>query len=505
MLSLDLLVQNVRLVRPHETNIPVVDLGILDGKFVSIEPKQDPKTAKQVVDGKGMMAFPGLVDAHQHVGIYQTFQDDAKSESMASVSGGVTSGITYFRTGQYYLNKGGPYKDFMPELLNKSEGRFYCDYAYHIAPIRREHRKELELLADDFGVTSFKIFMFYGTHGLHGKSDSQRDFLMIEEDHKYDFAHFEFIMRELTKLSEKRPDLAKDLSLSLHCELADILSAYTQMVQEEGKLTGLHAYSASRPQHSEGLAIFIASYLADETAFPRINLLHLTSEKAMRAALQMQQVFPHIDFKREVTIGHLLLDVDSPAGCLAKVNPPIRPRADVEFLWKCLLEGKIDWVVSDHACCSGEAKVDRNNPDDIWKAKSGFGGTEWLLSGLFSEGTSRGLSANRVAELVSANPAKRFALHSKGDIAPGKDADFVLFDPECSFVVRAADSPSAQGYTPFEGQTLKGKVDRTWLRGMLVYEDGKVQGEPRGNYLHRPCGSEKGGDSSSSAKKQRVA
>ncbi len=107
------------------------------------------------------------------------------------------------------------------------------------------------------------------------------------------------------------------------------MRAYTEIVEREGTLSGLHAYSASRPPHSEGLAIFIASYLANETDCVNINLLHLTSRKAVDAAMLMQAAFPHINFKREVTIGHLLLDVDSPAAWRAKVNPPIRPRADV--------------------------------------------------------------------------------------------------------------------------------------------------------------------------------
>ena len=68
-------------------------------------------------------------------------------------------------------------------------------------------------------------------------------------------------------------------------------------------------------------------------------------------------MFPHIDFRREVTIGHLMLDTTRKAAVLAKVNPPIRPREDVEFLWEMLLEGKVDWVVSDHACCRHEIKV----------------------------------------------------------------------------------------------------------------------------------------------------
>src|SRR5690606_16724011 len=97
------------------------------------------------------------------------------------------------------------------------------------------------------------------------------------------------------------PEHAEHVSVSLHCELAEILDAYTRIVEREGKLTGLPAYSASRPPHSEGLAVCIAAYLAHETECANINLLHLSSKKAMQAALLMEQTFPHIRFRREVT------------------------------------------------------------------------------------------------------------------------------------------------------------------------------------------------------------
>jgi allantoinase len=77
-------------------------------------------------------------------------------------------------------------------------------------------------------------------------------------------------------------------------------------------------------------------------------------------------------------------------------------------------------------------------------------------------------------------------LFSKGDIAPGYDADIVLLDPNVSFTVRAAESESEQGYSPFEGQELAGRVKSTFLRGTLVYHQGNVVGAPRGRYLHRP-------------------
>jgi allantoinase len=480
-----LLIKNVRVVRPGETAPREADIAVRDGKFVRIAPNLGAD-ANTVYDGKGRLAFPGVVDAHMHTGIYAPLAEDAVSESRAAAQGGVTSSLNYFRSGQYYLNQGGPYRDFFPEVLRLSEGRFHVDYGYHLAPMDSTHIREIPELIERHGVASFKIFMFYGSHGLHGRSDSQRDFLMIGPEERYDYAHFEFIMRGVQAARERFPEKASQISLSLHCETAEIMTAYTKRVETEGKLQGLPAYHAARPAHSEGLAVFIASYLANETALPTINLLHLSSRKALEAALKMQEVFPHIDFRREVTIGHLVLDVNSKAGVLAKVNPPIRPREDVEYLWQRLLAGKVDWVVSDHACCRHETKAAKNALGNIWLAKSGFGGTEYLLPALVSEGTKRGLSPNRVAELTSRNPAQRFGLNSKGDIAEGKDADLVLVDPRESWTIRASDSASTQGYTPFEGIELSARVKATFLRGELVCENGNVAGKPRGRYLHRP-------------------
>ncbi|MEJ5224794.1 MAG: dihydroorotase family protein, partial [Anaerolineales bacterium] len=251
MPSFDLLIKNVRVVRPNHTRIETADIGIRDGKFARIAAHIEANEAAEIYDGRGLLAFPGLVDAHMHVGIYQPLAQDAVTESKAAAMGGVTSALTYFRTGEYYLNKSGPYRDFYPEVLDISRGRYWVDYAYHLAPINRGHIAEMPSLLDEHGVSSFKIFMFYGGHGLHGRSDKQHNFLMLGEDERYDFAHFEFIMRQLTEMLESRPAQAPYISLSLHCEIADILNAYTAMVEREGKLKGLPAYHAARPPHSE--------------------------------------------------------------------------------------------------------------------------------------------------------------------------------------------------------------------------------------------------------------
>jgi allantoinase len=486
--ALDLVIKNVRAVRPGRPSVETLDLGLKDGRFARVEPSIPAGDARRVYDGRGRLAFPGVVDAHTHAGIYAPLAEDALSESRAAVSGGVTTMLTYFRTGQYYLNRGGPYAEFFPEVLTISEGRYHCDYAYHLAPIAASHVDEMEALATTHGVPSFKIFMFYGGYGLHGQAgdDEQRRFLMVGPDDHYDLAHFEFIMRAAARIRARHPALAPYVSVSLHCEMADILNAYTRLVQRDASLQGLRAYSAARPPHAEGLAVCVAAYLAHETECVNVNLLHLSSRKALEAALAMARTFPHVDFRREVTVGHLLLDVDAPAGAYAKVNPPIRPRDDVEFLWRAVLHGDVDWIVSDHACCAEEMKGAGRGRGDIWLAKSGFGGTEYLLAGLFSEGRRRGLPLHRIAELVAFNPARRYGLLTKGDIAVGLDADLALLDPDRRITVRAAGSPSGQGYTPFEGQELTGQVTATFLRGELAYEDGRIVGAPRGRYQRRP-------------------
>jgi hypothetical protein len=140
------------------------------------------------------------------------------------------------------MQKGGPYKEVYPEVLEISKGRFFVDYAYHLAPLDRTHIGEIDSLINDFGVTSFKIFMFYGGYGLHGASSSQHEFLMIGKDEKYDIAHFEFVMRGVQRAMQRYPEKKDSISLSLHCELADILNAYTRMVEGGAKVTDLDTY-----------------------------------------------------------------------------------------------------------------------------------------------------------------------------------------------------------------------------------------------------------------------
>ena len=221
----DLIIKNVNIVRPKQQGIFKADIAISNQKIINVAVDIPIIEGKKIYDGKNQLAFPGLIDAHMHTGIYNALAEDAVSESKAAAMGGVTTSLNYIRTGKYYLNKSGPYATFFPEVLEISKERFFVDYAYHIAPIQYSHIDEIEMLIEKYGVTSFKIFMFYGSYGLHGTSNTQKDFLMTPDDEYYDYAHFEFIMRGIKKAMERFPKKAESINLGLHCETAEIMRA----------------------------------------------------------------------------------------------------------------------------------------------------------------------------------------------------------------------------------------------------------------------------------------
>jgi allantoinase len=482
----DLIIRNVRLVRPNQDTIETTDIAIRDGKFARIGPDLDPAMAETTVDGGGLLAFPGATDAHMHVGIYRDLAQDARSESRAAAQGGVTTAMTYIRTGSYYLNMGGSWRDFWPEVLRRSAGNYYVDYAYHVSPIESSQLAEMDYLVTEAGAPNFgEVFMFYGSHGLHGRSESQRQWLMLPDDDQYDLAHFDQICRHAAALQRRYPALAPLIQVSFHCETPELLRAGEKRTREAGEVTGLAAWHTARPAHSEALAIAMVGAMAHAAGLQQVNILHITSRAAMEAALTARAAWPEVQFGLEVAAAHLLLDITADCGVWGKVNPPLRTPEDREYLWEKVLDGTVEWIITDHAACPQEMKVSADDPDNIWPARAGFGGTEYLLPAIFSEGTRRGLSPNRVAELLCLNPARRFGLPHKGDVAPGYDADLVLLDPEAQWTIDSADSLSAQEYTPFAGLSVTGQVRQTFVRGNLVYDHGRIVGQPLGEYQKR--------------------
>lgn len=477
---LDLVIKDGRVVFPGKT-VCNADVGIKDGKIAKLGASLDGEPADKVISARGKVVFPGLLDSHFHIGIYRPLDMDAKSESSSAVAGGVTTILSYFRSGRNYLNTSAPYESLFAEVLDLSSHNFFCDYGYHLAPITRKHVEEIPRLISKFGVSSFKYYMFYKGLTLKGESAKgsvEKEYLL--SDDPYDLGHLYGMMQAIAKASRRQ----RGVRLGVHAEDAELIRVHAERVKHDypaNGMTPLEAYSAARPPMAERIAILEAVELASQTGCP-ITILHVSSELALSTIRESRLSHPWMDLAAETTVHHLGLTTRS-SGVEGKVNPPLRTLSDRASLWRGVAQGEIRTVVSDHAALTRKQKG-----QDIWAAESGFGGTELILPVIITEGYRKmGIPLEQLASVVSMNPARYYGLlPRKGDIAVGCDADLALADLSAHKVVEHSSLHSAQDFSPFDGLTLYGWAETTLVRGKVVYEDGQVVGKPAGEYLKRP-------------------
>ena len=311
-----------------------VDLGLRDGRVAAIAEEIPAADADESVDARGLVVLPGAVDPHFHLGIYRNMREDTVSETLSSLVGGVTSVITYFRTGHHYLDRSGPYEEVFPEALAAVAGASRVDFGFHLAPMLREHVREIPGLVARHGVTSFKYYMFYKGMDLAGAS---RDAAAYTLSDVYDLGHLYEIMEAAAAADRATPGAR--VSVSVHAEQPELIRLFMERVQADGVLTGLEAYSAGRPPLTERLAIAEAGVLAEATGAP-IQFLHLSSGDALEAALEVRRALAGRDVRLETTLHHLALSYESYRDQRGKVNPPIRSEADRERLWQGILRGE---------------------------------------------------------------------------------------------------------------------------------------------------------------------
>ena len=222
MSAYDLLIKGGQVAIPY-VGTRKLDIGIRGRKNCGHRygpgRKRMPKNSG---DASGRCVFPGAIDSHFHIGIYRPFADDATSESTSAASGGVTTILSYFRTGRDYLNKIGPFKEILPELVEISEKSFLTDFGYHIACMTDEHIDEIEWLVTEGGVSTLKYYMFYKLLTLAGATPEAKNYLMI--DNAVDFGYLYRFMKEVARVNQDLRKYGK-ISLSVHCENPEIIQA----------------------------------------------------------------------------------------------------------------------------------------------------------------------------------------------------------------------------------------------------------------------------------------
>jgi dihydropyrimidinase len=415
----------------------------------------------EIIDASGKYVFPGFIDPHVHVYLpfMSTFAKDThETASKAALVGGTTTFIEMCCPSRM---------DDAMEGYNlwksKAEGNSACDYTFHMSVTKFDEKTEQQLrqiVAD--GITSLKIFLSY------------KNFFGVTDEEMY-----------------KTLMLARELGVivTAHCENAELVSQLQQTLLKAGK-TGPEWHEASRPVsvEAEGTKRF-ATFL--ETTGTRGYVVHLSCEAALKEAMAAKA--KGIDISIESVIPHFIMDktfAERPnhEGAKFVMSPPLREKSNQKVLWDALAQGFIDTVGTDH--CPFDIEQKAMGVGDFTKIPNGMPAIEDRVNLLYTYGVSRGnLDIHRFVDAASTRVARLFGLDSKGDIAIGKDADLVIYDPSYRGTISAKTQLMNNDYNPCEGMEIDGKPSVVTVRGKVAVKDGKFVGEVgRGKLLRRESG-----------------
>ncbi|MDQ2888747.1 MAG: allantoinase [Chloroflexota bacterium] len=443
----DLVVRNGTLVTTE--SVARSDLAIADGRVAALG-LDLAGTGREEIDAEGMHIFPGVIDAHVH------FNEPGRAHwegfatgTRALAAGGTT---TFF---DMPLNSSPPTLDAASFDLKcrAAQATVLVDFALWggIVPGNRERLDELA----ERGVIGFKAFM---------SNSGIEDFAAVDDVTLYEG------MQSAARLGR---------IVALHAESEQITSILTRRAQAEGR-SGVRDYLASRPVLAELEAIERAILFAQETGCA-LHIVHVSSGRGI--ALVTEARAKGIDVSCETCPHYLLLTGEDMErlGAVAKCAPPLRDKIEQEALWRELFADNIPMVVTDHSPAPADMKTDAN----FFKVWGGISGCQSLLQLLLTEGYyQRELPLTTIAAVTSAYAARRFGLWPrKGGLAIGCDADLALVDLQASGELHADDLYYRHPHSPYIGRTLRGRVQRTLVRGNTVFLDGQFAPTPVGRLL----------------------
>ena len=462
------------------------DVVIANGVIAAIDMTEEPSPCltpdnlefDEIVDATGLLVLPGSIDVHTHfelsfgdtspTGDGFSSADDFYTGTRAAACGGVTT-IMDFVTPEINENL----IEALEKRKNIADAKTCIDYSLHMG-ITELNDRVLEEMAQvkAAGVSSFKVFMTYA-------------FKITDDEFK----------RALTR--------AKELNalVMVHAEDHETLEANRTEFIAAGKTDAWHHY-LSRPESVEAKAVEKAIQLAKETG-GTLYIVHLACAEGLKAVEKAQKEgYPiyaetcpqYLNFTSEV--------YKRPDGRNFICSPPMKGKESLDALWKSVWQDRgtvhlsfsngrkrqmnrppvlldnigINTLATDH-CPFNTYEKDRGK-DDFTKTPNGVMGVENLYPYMLSQANKGILSFERVIELCSTNPAKIFGISDKkGSIAPGADADIVLYDPKKEFIITQKNMHSTINYTIWEGTKLKGYPVRTYSRGNLIYKDGEFLGK----------------------------
>lgn len=445
---IDLLIRNGQVVTPEA--ILRADIAVQGGKVLAVGAWGAFAHAKEEFDAEGKLVLPGLVDPHIHMAHPYRGElslDDFYHSTVSAAYGGTTTVIDF----AIQWDKNLTLKQCVDLRREQAEPDVVIDFALHAVPTKSTREsidQALELL--EHGITSFKVYMIYREQGR-----------MVDDA----------ILFELLAALK-----GKGATVLVHAENAS-LAEFNTMAFLERERNQASDFPDVKPNMVEAEAVQRALYL-NHCANGQLYVVHLSTKEGLefiRSAITrgdrvIAETCPqYLVLSRDV--------YDRSDGGRFICSPPLREASDSDALWQGISQGLISTIGSDH-CGFGVEQKDRGN-GDYTQTPHGIPGVETRLALMYTEGVMRrGISINRLIELLSSNPAKVFGLYpQKGALLPGSDADMVIFDENARSKISSCALHGAVDWTPFDGMPVCGSVTATFLRGRPIVEDGKLQVE----------------------------
>ena len=416
--------------------------------------------ADTLIDATGCYLFPGGIDPHTHfdlsVGATVTADDFASGTAAAAVGG--TTTVIDFAT----QNKGETLAEAVANWHAKAKGQSFVDYGFHIAisDMSDSVLGELDSIVERDGVSSVKLYMAY--KGVMQVDDGA-------------------LLRTL--------QVAKQLGIlvCVHCENGDVIDVLIKEAKALGHRS-IKYHALTRPVAVEREAINRAICLA-EVAGARLYVVHVSSGDGLEVIREARS--RGLKIYGESCPQYFLLDasryeVDDFSAAKYVMSPPLRSQENQELLWAGLRDGNLYTVGSDH-CSFNFAGQKELGRDDFSRIPNGGPGVENRFGLLYTYGVIAGkIDIHQFVAITSTNAAKLFGLYPrKGVIAPGSDADIVVWDPAAESVISATTQRQRVDYNLYEGFAQVGGVRHLFLRGRQIVKEGILKDEPFGCYLKR--------------------
>ena len=423
----DVVVQQGKIARILKMNVPIEDLELEDNTIF--------------IDATDKYLLPGIIDEHVHFrepGLMH--KGDMYSESRAAVAGGVTSVMDMPNVIPQTTNI-----ETLNERFKLAEGKMFTNYSFYLGATNQNQDDIRQI--DNARICGIKLFMGSSTGNM-----------LVSED---------TVLEQLFQI--------KNIPIAVHCEDEDIISANMQKAKEQyGEDVPIEEHPNIRSEEACVVSTQKAVELARKHG-TQLHVLHLTTAKELSL---FSQQYPNIT--AEACVAYLYFDNKDYAnfGTRMKCNPAIKTANDKQTLLDAVVSGTITTIGSDHAPHTEEEKQ-----NTYFNAPSGILMVQHILPLMLELCKDGKIKLQTIVERMSHAPARIYQVEERGFIREGYSADLVLVDMEKESTIDKDTIYYKCNWSPFEGRKLHTYIEKTFVNGVLVFDDGQFPASPNGKPL----------------------